>query len=104
MIARALAQEPAFLVMDEPTASLDFANQLHILQLMRDLASDGIGIVFSTHHPDQALAKPMSASLMSDDSTWSNCRPSRFMRRRSTGTIDPKSSAIPKRWSAETTG
>jgi iron complex transport system ATP-binding protein len=66
LIARALAQEAPFLVMDEPTASLDFANQLKMLGLMRELAAEGLGIVFSTHHPDQALAVATHAALMRD--------------------------------------
>src|SRR5277367_1260532 len=41
LIARALAQETPFLVMDEPTASLDFGNQAMILERIRELASEG---------------------------------------------------------------
>jgi iron complex transport system ATP-binding protein len=66
LVARAVAQEPAFLVMDEPTASLDFANQLEMLALMRELAAGGLGILFSTHHPDQALAVATHAALLRD--------------------------------------
>jgi len=55
LIARALAQEPAILVMDEPTASLDFGNQVRVLTQTRALAARGIGIILSTHDPDQAF-------------------------------------------------
>ena len=55
LIARALAQGAPFLVMDEPTASLDFGNQAMVLARIRDLAADGYGIVLSTHDPDHAL-------------------------------------------------
>jgi iron complex transport system ATP-binding protein len=55
LIARALAQEAPILVMDEPTASLDFGNQAMVLGRIRDLASEGYGIVLSTHDPDHAL-------------------------------------------------
>ena len=55
LIARALAQEPALLVMDEPTASLDFGNQVRVLSQTRALAARGIGIILSTHDPDQAF-------------------------------------------------
>lgn len=55
LIARALAQEAPILVMDEPTASLDFGNQAMVLARIRDLAAEGYGVVLSTHDPDHAL-------------------------------------------------
>jgi len=55
LIARALAQEPRILVMDEPTASLDFGNQIRVLDHIRALARRNIGIVLATHDPDHAL-------------------------------------------------
>ncbi len=55
LIARALAQETPILVMDEPTASLDFGNQAMVLARIRELAREGYGIVLSTHDPDHAL-------------------------------------------------
>ncbi|KKC38790.1 ABC transporter [Devosia epidermidihirudinis] len=55
LIARALAQEPSILIMDEPTASLDYGNQLRVLSHVRTLASQGISVVLSTHNPEHAL-------------------------------------------------
>lgn len=55
LIARALAQEPMVVVFDEPTASLDFGNQGRVMREMRGLAAAGLGVVFSTHDPNQAL-------------------------------------------------
>ncbi|HSO07424.1 MAG TPA: ABC transporter ATP-binding protein [Pelomicrobium sp.] len=55
LIGRALAQEPRFLVLDEPTANLDFGNQILVLEQIRALAAHGIGVLFSTHDPDQAF-------------------------------------------------
>ncbi len=55
LIGRALAQEPKLLLLDEPTANLDFGNQLLVLAHLRALAREGIGILFSTHDPDQAF-------------------------------------------------
>ena len=56
LIARALAQQPRVLVLDEPTANLDFGNQVRVLAEIRRLAAQGLAIVFATHHPEQAFA------------------------------------------------
>jgi len=56
LIARALAQGSPVLVMDEPTASLDFGNQALVLTEVAGLAGDGLTVVLSTHDPDHALA------------------------------------------------
>jgi iron complex transport system ATP-binding protein len=69
LIARALAQEPLVLILDEPTASLDFSNQLRLLNLIRELAARGLGVLFSTHHPDQALAVASHALLLKGGET-----------------------------------
>ncbi len=53
-VARALAQEAATLVLDEPTTSLDFGNQGRVLDVLASLAADGLGIVYSTHDPNHA--------------------------------------------------
>ena len=54
-IARVLTQCPAYILMDEPTAHLDYGNQLRVLKTIRQLAENGFGIVFTTHNPDHAL-------------------------------------------------
>ncbi len=55
LIARALAQKPGMLIMDEPTASLDFGNQLLVLDHIRELAESGLLIIMSTHLPNHAF-------------------------------------------------
>lgn len=55
LIARALAQEARVAVMDEPTANLDFGNQVRVLQHIQSLARSGIGVLLSTHDPDHAF-------------------------------------------------
>ncbi len=54
-IARAIAQQAKILLMDEPTASLDYGNRLHVLSVARDLAKDGYTVLLSTHDPQHAL-------------------------------------------------
>lgn len=55
LIARALTQDAPIIVMDEPTASLDFGNQVVVLNEIRRLAARGLGVVLSTHNPDHAF-------------------------------------------------
>jgi iron complex transport system ATP-binding protein len=53
-IARALAQEPRSLVLDEPTASLDIRHEMSIFQLLRDAVDRGMTVLLITHHLDLA--------------------------------------------------
>lgn len=53
-IARALAQEPKCLVLDEPTASLDIRHEMSIFQLLRDAVDRGMTVLLITHHLDLA--------------------------------------------------
>ncbi|KPK65256.1 MAG: hypothetical protein AMS21_05255, partial [Gemmatimonas sp. SG8_38_2] len=51
LIARALAQRPTTLVLDEPTVSLDIRHEMEIFELLAELASkDGVTVVLVTHH------------------------------------------------------
>lgn len=66
LIARALAQQPRVLVMDEPCASLDFGNQLVVMRQARALANDGMGVLMVTHDPDHALGFADQVVVMQD--------------------------------------
>ena len=54
LIARALVQDAPILMLDEPTANLDFGNQIRVLQQVRSLACEGYTIIQTTHHPEQS--------------------------------------------------
>jgi iron complex transport system ATP-binding protein len=66
LIARALATEAKSLVMDEPTANLDFGNQSRVLAEILRLRDSGIGILLCTHDPDHALLAADRALLLRD--------------------------------------
>ncbi len=55
LIARALAQEATILILDEPTANLDFGNQLRVLEHIEGLKTRGLAVLMSTHQPEHAL-------------------------------------------------
>ena len=64
LLARALAQEPDLVVLDEPTASLDFGNQGKVLREVRALADSGHGVLFTTHDPNHARRAADRALLL----------------------------------------
>ncbi|MBM3529963.1 MAG: ABC transporter ATP-binding protein [Alphaproteobacteria bacterium] len=66
LLARALAQEPQFVVLDEPTASLDFGNQGKVMREIRALAQSGHGVLFTTHDPNHAMRAADRAFLLRD--------------------------------------
>ena len=55
MIARVLAQQPKILLLDEPTSSLDFCNQIHVLTLLKKLSAEGITVICVLHDPNAAF-------------------------------------------------
>lgn len=64
MIARALAQEPKILIMDEPTANLDYGNMITVMRCIRKLSAAGLCIIFTTHMPDQAFFTNAKTAMM----------------------------------------
>lgn len=66
LIARALAQQPSCLVMDEPTANLDLANQARVLEVIDALKALGLAVVFSSHDPNHAFMCAVRVALMEE--------------------------------------
>ncbi|HNT55761.1 MAG TPA: ABC transporter ATP-binding protein [Anaerolineaceae bacterium] len=64
LIARALAQQPALLLLDEPTAHLDLSNKQLLVRQLRSLAAEGVTILLTTHDPDVAAALAAQLILM----------------------------------------
>ncbi len=55
LIARALVQSAEYMVLDEPVANLDLGNQIKVLKVIEELASEGMGILMSSHFPQHSL-------------------------------------------------
>lgn len=55
LLARALVQDARTLIMDEPTANLDYGNSFRVMERVRALGAAGYTVLFSTHEPNQAL-------------------------------------------------
>lgn len=69
-IARALAQQPRLLILDEPESNLDFKNQLLVLDTITSLRAKGLGCLFNTHYPAHALQRADKALLLFRDGSY----------------------------------
>ena len=81
-IARALAQEPQTLVLDEPTAALDIAHEMAVFELLRSLAHDeGRTVLVATHNINLAARYADTMFLMSEGTTTCSGSASDVMRK-----------------------
>lgn len=83
LIARALAQDPSVLVLDEPFTGLDMPSQELLTDLFSELAADGRAVLMSTHDLGQALDAADRVTLL---------------RRRIVADGPPKSLRSPRPW------
>jgi len=64
MIARVIAQQPQVILLDEPTAHLDFGNQYRVVHMIRELADAGYAIIITTHNPEHAIILGGNAAIL----------------------------------------
>jgi iron complex transport system ATP-binding protein len=81
LIARALAQDAPYLLLDEPASSLDYGNQLRLLELLGQLRDGGRGVLFATHHPDHAFVVATRVVLMQQGRFIAEGTPAQCMHR-----------------------
>ncbi|MDR1573166.1 MAG: ABC transporter ATP-binding protein, partial [Clostridiales Family XIII bacterium] len=71
LLARALVQDARTLVMDEPTANLDYGNSFRVMERVASLAERGYTVIFSTHEPDHALRYAKTVLALKDGAVLS---------------------------------
>jgi len=64
VFARVMAQQPSLLLLDEPTAHLDFGNQIRVLRLVEELASAGLPVIMTSHFPDHTFLVGSKVAVM----------------------------------------
>ena len=75
LLARALIQNARTLIMDEPTASLDYGNSFRVMQRIETLSRSGYTVIFSTHEPNQAFRYATKVLALKDGRVLSFGRP-----------------------------
>jgi len=71
-IARAIVGQPKIILFDEPTAHLDFSNQVKVLRIVKGLSRDGYAVAMTTHDPNHALLLGGHTAILGGDGkiTW----------------------------------
>lgn len=82
VIARALAQSPRILLLDEPTSHLDLHHQFAIMELLKKLNADGISIVVVHHDLNLASLYCRNLMLMHDGKIFAQGRPGDLLTRK----------------------
>ena len=66
LLARALVQDASMLIVDEPTANLDYGNSCRVMERVKKLGQTGYTIIFSTHDPNQAFSYATKVLALKD--------------------------------------
>ena len=79
LVARAMAQQPVFIAMDEPTSNLDMGNQTKVMKIAEMLKQQGFGIIMNTHNPDQVLNYSDKVILLKNGKVFKTGKPEQVM-------------------------
>ncbi len=66
LMARVLTQQPKILLLDEPTSHLDFGNQIRTLEVINQLAENGLSVVMTSHFPDHTFISSNQVAILND--------------------------------------
>lgn len=69
-VARGLAARGRFVLADEPTSELDAANRERVMELLREEANRGAGVLLATHDPEAAAVCDAELKLDEGVGTW----------------------------------
>ena len=81
LLARAMVQRAGTLLMDEPTANLDYGNQHRVMKKVRELNREGYTVMMSTHNPEQAFLYADRAVILCDGSVVADGPPEEVLTR-----------------------
>jgi molybdate transport system ATP-binding protein len=75
LLARAMVTGPEVLLLDEPLAGLDNQAREMIMQVIQDLADQGVTIIQAVHHPDELISAISHVALLDKGRiTWQGSR------------------------------
>ena len=76
MIARAIAQEPKILLLDEPTANLDLHHQMKVMELLTKLSQKGITVIATIHDLNLSASFSNNVLMPQNGCNLANCNAS----------------------------
>jgi iron complex transport system ATP-binding protein len=66
LMARVLTQQPKILLLDEPTSHLDFGNQIRTLEVINQLAKNGLSVIMTSHFPDHTFISSNQVAILNN--------------------------------------
>jgi len=88
MIARALAQEPELIILDEPTSHLDIKHKIEILRILNRLSAvNGVTVVLALHDLDIAVKNCQFVLLIKDGKVVAQGRPEEIIGKDTIGDL-----------------